>query len=102
MPQSVHFPAMPFRPNVRSSNRPFVDTGLAAGLLGLTVANGIITDRLYRPWSATGLLSVVLLVRSTSTAASTRRPAHSKDDPGALDSERIGVTSGGVDHEPHP
>jgi hypothetical protein len=80
----------------------FVGAGLAAGLLGLTVANGTITDRLDRLWIATGLLSVVLLVWSTSTAASTRRPAHSKDDPGPPDSERIGVTSGGIDHEPHP
>jgi MFS family permease len=79
----------------------FVGAGLAAGLLGLTVANGTMTDRLDRLWIATGLLSVVLLVWSASTAASTRRPAHSKDDPGPPDSERIGVTSGGIDHEPH-
>jgi hypothetical protein len=79
----------------------FVGAGLAAGLLGLTVANGTSTDRLYRLWIATGLLSVVLLVWSASTAASTRRPAHSKDDLGPPGSERIGVTSGGIDHEPH-
>ena len=92
----------------------FVGAGLAAGLLGLTVANGTITDRLYRLWIATGLLSVVLLVWATDSRR--RRRVHMTrrrlDGAGAprrrriaggapRDSERIRPShQEGIDHEP--
>jgi Major Facilitator Superfamily len=52
----------------------FVGAGLAAGLLGLTVADGTIIDRLYRLWIAAGILSVVLLVWATDSLKKTGHP----------------------------
>jgi MFS family permease len=52
----------------------FVGAGLAAGLLGIMVADAPTTDRLYQLWIVTGLLSVVLLVWATRSSTKTGTP----------------------------
>jgi MFS family permease len=48
----------------------FVGAALAAGLVGISVANDAITDDLHRLWMAAGILSIALLVWA---AASSKR-----------------------------
>jgi hypothetical protein len=52
----------------------FVGAGLAAGLLGIMVADAPTTDRLHQLWIVTGLLSVVLLVWATRSSTKTGTP----------------------------